>query len=120
MTLYEAVFAALAGGSPSARVYPEILPQRVILPALTFTLITGEDDFHLLGPSGLIVRYVQVDSWAGTRLSADSQIEAARLAMLASLHFQVNAISVAGADPFETDTERFRSSREFTLWLQQA
>lgn len=114
-TLTEDVFEALSS-IPGARVYPDVLPQNVTLPALVFTLIWGQDDFHLGGLSGLGVFGYQVDSWAGTRLSADSLIEQARLAMVASTDFQTNAISVPGVDTFEPETLRYRSSREFTIW----
>lgn len=119
MSLSEDVFAALSGGTPAARVYPEVLPQMAVLPALTFTLIAGDDDFHLGGKSGLDMRLIQVDAWATTRLGADREMSAATVLMVASAAFQVNAINVTGADGYEPETQRYRASREFTLWLQE-
>ncbi len=119
MSFAEDVFATLAGGTPAARVYPDVLPQQPILPSLVWFLVGGLDDFHLEGKSGLDIRVIQVDAWAGTRLSADSLIATATELMVASQAFQVNAISVTGADSYEMDTERYRASREFTLWIQE-
>lgn len=119
MTLHEDVYSVLSGGSPAARVYADALPERVILPALTFVIAAGNDDVHLQGRSGLVERLVQVDAWAGTRLSAEAAINDARDKMMASRLFQVSAIDITGVDLYEPDTERYRASREFTVWAQE-
>jgi hypothetical protein len=119
MSLSEDVFTTLMGGTPERRVYPDVMPQRAVLPALVYTLIAGVDDFHLGGLSGLKVRLIQVDAWATTRISADRLIAEASQAMVESQLFQVNAIAVTGADMYETETERYRASLEFTIWTQQ-
>lgn len=118
MTLHEDVFSALSGGSPGNRVYPDVLPQMVVLPALVFSLVGGRDDFHLQGESGLLIRLVQVDAWAGTRLAAESLVNVATVGMVASAAFQVNAIDVTTVDGYEPETERYRASREYTVWIQ--
>lgn len=120
MTLREDIFAALTSGTPNIlRVYPDALPQKAILPAVTFFTVAGKNDFHLQGQSGLVTRIVQIDAWAGTALSADNIMATVEELMVASSDFQVNAIDVSGADPYEQETERYRASREFTLWIQQ-
>lgn len=119
MSLAEDVFSALAGGTPAMRVYPDVAPQLAHLPFLVYTLVGGTDDFHLGGKSGLTMRLVQVDAWASTRLSADQMMSEATLLMVASGLFQVNAIDVSGADGYEAETERYRASRDFTLWIQE-
>lgn len=118
MTLSEDVFAALSSGSPPSRVYPDVLPQMAILPALVFSLVGGRDDFHLGGESGLLIRLVQVDAWAKTRLSAESLIAIATAEMIASQAFQVNAVDISAVDGYEPETERYRASREFAVWIQ--
>lgn len=118
MSLHEDVFRALSAGSPMPRVYPDVLPQMVTLPAIVFTVVGGVDDFHLEGLSGLLVRLVQVDAWAGTRISAEAMMADATAKMVGSGDFQVNAIDVAAVDGYEQETDRYRASREFTLWLQ--
>lgn len=118
MSFSEDLFTTLSGGSPSARVYPDVMPQLAVLPALVYTLVAGQDDFHLEGLSGLQIRLVQVDAWAGTRLSADSLIADAATLMVASRLFQVNAINIPPVDDYEAETERYRASREFVVWVQ--
>lgn len=119
-SIEEDVFSALTSGSPSAlRVYPDTLPQMPVLPAMTYSIIAGEDDFDLEGPTELIRRLVQVDAWATTRSSVTSMMEEAKTLMLLSTEFTVNAINVAGAPGYEPDTKLYRSSYEFILWKNQ-
>jgi hypothetical protein len=116
VSIGEDVFSALTSGSPPLRAYPQLMPQTPVLPALTFALVAGDDDFDLQGPTGLIVRHFRVDAWATTESSAFAQITQAQSLMLASAAFQVNAIRESGAAGYEPDTKLFRESREFTLW----
>lgn len=117
MSLREDIFDALTAGSPLLRAYPEVLPQTgAVLPALTYNVVGGHDDFYLDGPSGARRRLLQVDAWAGTRLSADVLIEQAQTLLLESVAFTVNGVSETGADGYEPDTQRYRASREFVLW----
>lgn len=58
--------AALAAG----RVYTEVLPQAPKVPAVVFTVVSGDADYALDGPTGVGVRRVQVDSWAAKREEA--------------------------------------------------
>ncbi len=117
MSLEEDVFSALTAGSPSPlRAYPEIMPQEVTLPAVTFTIVAGQHDFDLQGPTGLTRKFVQVDAWSRTRSGAYSTIVEATSLMVASTAFQVSGISESGADRYEPDTKLYRESREFTVW----
>lgn len=119
MTLRENIFAALTSGSPTPiRAYTDTLPQKVVLPALTFYILHGDDDFHLLGRSGLFTRWVQMDAWAGTRLGADALIQTALTLMLASGAFDVTAITETAAAPFEPETGRYRASFEVKVWSE--
>lgn len=121
MTLSEYIFAALTAGSPTPlRVYPDVLPPNVVLPAVTYTVVAGHDDFHLLGRSGLERVLVRVDVWSTIkRVSEETMQEQIVPLMLASTAFQINGISRTAADgDFETDTERYRASREFAVWVQ--
>lgn len=117
MTLREDIFSALTAGSPTPiRAYTDTLPPKVVLPALTFFVVYGHDDFHLEGRSGLIERLIQMDAWAGTRLGADALMQEALQLMLQSTAFSVTAIAETAAASYEPDTDRYRSSYELTLW----
>lgn len=119
MSLRADIFTALTSGSPAARVYPDVLPQQVNMPAVTFFTVAGDNDFHLLGQSGLIRRIIQVDVWSTVAMAADALMADLEALMIASTDFQVNGIAASGADGYEAETQRYRVSREFTIWAQQ-
>lgn len=47
-----------------ARVYPQVLPQKPVLPAVTYQEISGSSDLVNDGPSGLASARVQFNCWA--------------------------------------------------------
>lgn len=60
------------------RVYPEVLPQAVTYPAMTFQIISGQSHYHMQGPSELAASRVQFDLYAETK---DKLIELKRVFM---------------------------------------
>lgn len=121
MTLSEDIFAALTSGSPiPLRVFPDVLPENVVLPAVTYMVIAGRDDFHLQGRSGLERVLVRVDVWSKVKLVTEQVMNDQIVPlMLAATTFQVNGMNRTLADgDFEEETERYRSSREFAIWVQ--
>lgn len=119
MTLAEDVFAALTTGSPlPLRVYPDVLPSNVVLPAITYLTVAGTDDFHLLGRSGLERLLIRIEVWSTIKLTAEEVMEQQIVPMmLAASTFTVNGIERTAVDgEFEEDTERYRASREFIVW----
>lgn len=115
MTIEEDFFAAATAGSPTIRLYPEILPQVVTLPAVTCTVVGGFDDMHMAGVENTGTRVFQVDAWASTRLSADNLIEDVQSRLLAATTFLVVGIDVSGAPRYEEETKRYRASKEFMV-----
>jgi hypothetical protein len=116
MTHSERIFSALTAGSPSPlTAYPGTIPQYPVYPLITFDIVAGEDDVHLGGVAPSWQRLVQVDSWARTRLGAEQQMETAREMMFATSLFAVGAVSVSGAPTYESDTELYRASLEFSI-----
>ena len=116
MTIEEDFFAAATAGSPSLRLYPEVLPQDgAILPAATFTVVGGLDDMHMGGKSNTGMRLVQVDAWASSRLSADNLMDDIQSRLLTATTFVVVGIDVSGAPRYEDETKRYRASKEFSI-----
>lgn len=65
------------GGSPpplpvlvGARVYWNERPQATALPSVTLTRVTGQPQYEMDRPSGLVMSRVQVDCWGATYASA--------------------------------------------------
>ena len=59
----DAGVSAIAGD----RIYSEVLKQRGATPAVVFTVIAGDDDHAMDGPTGVRWLVVQVDAWADSR-----------------------------------------------------
>jgi hypothetical protein len=118
MTLAESIFAAFIAGNPNFRVYPDELPQTPLLPASVYTIIAANEEQDLVGVvNGLLNAHVQVDTYATTRLEAESVSYLGRSQLLAAPDMQVWI--AAGGDGiwgFETGTRLHRVMREYSIW----
>jgi hypothetical protein len=68
----------------SGRIYPQVLPSRKdgpLLPALTYTRISGPADKTLAGANGRVVARVQLDCWAERYAEAKALAAAVKAAM---------------------------------------
>ena len=115
MTIEEDFFAAATAGSPTIRMYPEVMPQQPVLPAATFTVISGRDDMHIAGKSNTGERIFQVDAWASSRLGADTLMDDVQSRLLQATAFTIVAIDMSGAPRYEEETRRYRASKEFMV-----
>ena len=113
----DAGVAALAGG----RVYSEVLPQHGTVPAVVFSVVAGDSDADLEGPTGVGSRRVQVDSWAGTRAEATALSLAVRALLdgysggAAGLDVQA-VFHLTERWDFEAETKLFRTSQDYEVW----
>jgi hypothetical protein len=73
----EAATAALLG----SRIYPLVLPQAPMLPALAYTRISQGEQFTSNGPSGLRRVRIQLDCYAETYDAARALADAVRNAL---------------------------------------
>ena len=116
MTIEEDFFAAVTAGSPTILLYPEVMPEQPILPAATFTVVGGEDRLTIDGDIGSGWRVVQVDTYASTRLSADNLMANIQAKLAAATTFALDGDpTVSGAPRYESDTQRYRASKEFRI-----
>ncbi|HKQ02637.1 MAG TPA: DUF3168 domain-containing protein [Actinomycetes bacterium] len=69
---------ALAGADGRLRIYPQVLPQDVKLPAITYKRISETEVRSQDGPSGLVRPRFQLDCWAKTYAEADAVAAAVR------------------------------------------
>jgi hypothetical protein len=100
------------------RIYPETIPQGSVIPAITYTVISGEPRNSLDGFTSKLVNYrVQLDCWcAGYR-------DAAALALLlrdrintASTNLTGLCTSAPAAADFESETKRHRRNLDASFW----
>jgi hypothetical protein len=69
--------AALVG----TRVYWTRAPQNVAKPYAALQRVSGNRDYHMLGPSGLVESRVQIDCYAVTALTAEALARAVDAAL---------------------------------------
>lgn len=68
--LADSAISAAVGG---VRIYPIKLPAGVPAgPAIVYSLISEQNDYHMQGPSGLVAARFQIDAWALTSDLASS------------------------------------------------
>lgn len=60
------------------RIYPQELPQKPTLPALTYNQISAVRVRELAGPAGKARRRIQIDCWASTYKGAHALADAVR------------------------------------------
>lgn len=63
------------------RVYPVILPQHPVLPAVTYSEISSIGDIHMSGPSGLVQSRFQFSVWGSTTASVSQVSQAVKSAL---------------------------------------
>ena len=113
----------------AARVYPVVLPQAPVYPALTFQTISGESHYGLGGASGLASPRVQIDCYAET-FDAVMALRSAVIACLSGYRGTIAGVAVQGmfrvaeADGFESDLTQtgariWRKTLDFNIWFEE-
>lgn len=94
----------------SNRIYPQIVPDRGSIPALTYKVIVGEPANSLDGfTSGMVHYLLQVDCWARSFESARSLALLVRNRVgVKALTFSALVLELPGEDEYEEETKRYR------------
>lgn len=102
------------------RVFSETLPQRPTMPAVTFTLVSGDRDITIDGWHGAMAQRVQVDAWADSRAGATT-LGAAVLEVLAGHSGAAGGFEVMGVAlvlerwDYEPETKLWRVTQDFEV-----
>jgi hypothetical protein len=133
MTIEQAIFEALTEDSGvaaivSRRVYPSLMPQNPTLPAIVYTLISGQQEESHDGPSGLARPRYQFDCYAETATGAFALSEALRLALHGfsgtlggSGGVTCGGILFAGKRVlYESETRIHRVSIDYLIWHEES
>lgn len=117
MTVESVLYAAL---SPlvSARVYPDIAPQGVLAPYITYQQVGGESVAFLEPgvPSKKNAR-MQINVWAETRLAANVLARQVEDLMLVTMSLQPTALGSFTAMQDE-DSSLYGTRQDFSLWFE--
>lgn len=119
--LADAGLSALVG----TRIYPDILPQNPVLPAITIQQLTSDVYDNIQGYSGLEKAYMQIDVWAKTATSRNTVAEALRLAICGYTGIQ-SGVKIQGIrlesrlDLHEPEIDNYRKVNRFEVWHREA
>ena len=111
-------FFALASPVFATRVYPNVAPEGVEKPYLTYTRITALEETTLDtngGTNNLRNTRLQLDVWAATYADAQTKAEALRTALKA---WAVPNVFQADQDMYEPDTKLHRVMLDISTWHQ--
>ena len=102
----------------SDRIYPIILPQDVVYPALTIEKISGVPLSTLSDPTsrGVENYRIRVSSWAETLKAAQATSDEILVAMKSATAFE--AVPVFDQDFHETEPRVYRVVIDFSIWYK--
>lgn len=98
----------------SGRVYPVVMSQDVILPAISYQRISADPANTLSGASGLVNAHIVINSWARTYDEAKALALEVRTAMNAATAFK--SLLVNELDGYDPDVMLFVVSQDFSVW----
>lgn len=121
--MISALVDLLEAATSLQRIYPDILPQKPTLPAVTYQKISTVRLYHMQGEDGLPAVRVQIDAWADTKSDAETIADQIR-------NYIGGFVGSSGGTDFRGiffDTERslyesepkiYRSSQDFIVWYR--
>lgn len=119
MTIATEIRGALVGDGAvfalvGERVDPDILAQDALMPAVVYSLATGQREQTLKGSCDLFNGRYQFDCYADTAMQADELRAAVAEALEQTPMFKV--VRGLELDLYENDTKRYRRTVEFSIW----
>lgn len=100
----------------STRIYAVVAPQNAARPFLVYSLISAVPQNELDGVPGCANYRVQIDSYATTYAASKAIGNAARDTL--ESNDRAHLIS-EGAVGYESETELYRDSRDYSVWLSR-
>lgn len=93
-------------------------PQKVTAPYVTWSVVSGEPENDMSGSPRTDRFEVQVDCWSDNDGSGDAGVEALATAVRAALE-TAGHMTRYSANDRDFDTQRFRISMDFTLFVHR-
>ena len=114
MLIEQALKEAIGSGtSASERIYPSLLPQDPVLPAITYARVGGANVASFDGQNATLNGRMQVDCWGETYAAAKALSKEVRDALEAST---LSVVCENEIDFFERAPETHRVSLDFSCW----
>lgn len=108
----------------STRIYPLMLPQNPIYPAVTYSRVSGQRESAQQADTGVARVRFNVTAWAETYLAGKEVSEQARLA-LQRYRGTVSGVVIEdifcldGPDLFQAEARVFYFPRDFEVWFRE-
>lgn len=100
------------------RIYPLLMPQTPVLPAITYQRISAEHIASIGGHSGLENPRIQIDIWALSYNTSKALAAQVRAALTESMD-GFAALLLTDLDDYEPETRIYRCSLDFSLWAEE-
>jgi hypothetical protein len=95
------------------RVYPLILPQNAIYPAITYQRVSSSPENTLAGYSGLMNPYVSISSWATSYSAAKALANDVHTAMNGST---MKNVLFNEMDNYDPDEKIYFITQDYSIW----
>ena len=105
--VYEAISSLVSG-----RVYPVILPEQTLYPALVYRRISGASETTLDGVDGLIQARFQFDCWGHVFGDITVLSSALKTALTA-----IKAVPLMEIHQFDDDARLYRAILDYHIWF---
>lgn len=116
-----------------SRVFPIVLPQGVIQPAIVYHIIDETESYHYQGPSGLVAARLQIDSIARSSDTATnlSTLAKERLGGFSGTltygpnsppdSIEVQSIQFLNTQPedYDNDLQLYTKRRDYMVWFAE-
>jgi hypothetical protein len=115
-TIDRTIFAALRDLVPNARVYPIVLPQDCVYPAMRYTTNYAIPDNSLCGNSGLVRSSVQIDIFSrehSVMLALREEVVRAMISL------PLENLLTFEQDDYEADLRLFRKLLQYSVAEQE-
>lgn len=120
----DAAIGPLVTAGGIARIYPVRLPQGIKLASIVYARISGQGDYVMTGPSGLVRPRYQLDSWAPTIDAASTLADLIKGALdgfTGAIGTGANAVEVQGVfiaderEDYDDIAQMYCVSRDFFI-----
>jgi hypothetical protein len=106
------------------KIYPKVLPQLAVLPALTYQVVSDGPSDTIAGMAGLFNATLQIDSWATNPLAAQRINDAVRLAIQGyrGNHLSVKILGIhltMDFEDFEPEVRDYRYIARYSIWYRR-
>lgn len=111
----EADFQAILAPLVNNRCYPLVAPEDVLLPYITYQVVSNVPLLTLDGQTGTEQLRIQVDFWAATYKEV-KDLESAAKALIQTAPFV--SLPMLSVDGYEPETKLRRVTTDFSVWKQ--